>query len=297
MILQLSHLISALAALTWPLLALAFLLLFKSEIQNLLNRLSHLKKGKLLGQEIELDNELDKLEVAAEKAQEEALVAIPPVRAKESSEPVPPTTENRVIEESAKSPKAALLLISAELDQKLRRLLAATGWHQNIPTTPFLTAIDRLVDQGSLPEHVRETFKLFREIRNKIVHGHQASDEDIFRAIDSGLVLLKAIDAIPAETNVVYKSDVDLFHDQNCTQLIADAKGLILETTSPGQTKKAFRIFPTTRTHFEKGKRVAWEWNFEKIWGKAWYKDPISESVKSAWDSAAEFIGRHLDDV
>jgi hypothetical protein len=58
-----------------------------------------------------------------------------------------------------------------------------------------------------------------------------------------------------------------------------------------------FRIFPTTRTHFQKGKRVAWEWNMAKVWPAAWYRDPDTGEIKEGWVSAAEFVGRHLDDV
>ena len=43
--------------------------------------------------------------------------------------------------------------------------------------------------------------------------------------------------------------------------------------------------------------RVAWEWSFDNVWSEAWYKDPETNEIKSAWHSAAEFIGRNLDDL
>ena len=94
-----------------------------------------------------------------------------------------------------------------------------------------------------------------------------------------------------------YHPGVDIFIDPLCKTLITNAKGIILETESPGGITKSFRIFPTTRAHFQKGKRVAWEWSFELTWGPTWYKDPNTHEIKKAWDSSTEFIGRHLDEV
>jgi hypothetical protein len=71
----------------------------------------------------------------------------------------------------------------------------------------------------------------------------------------------------------------------------------MLETESPGGTKKTMRIYPSTQTHFQKGKRVAWEWSFQNKWAQAWYRQPDSGEIEKAWDSSAEFVGRHLEDV
>ena len=304
---NLPELISAIADLVWPAVALLFLVMFKKEIGLVLKRLSHIKKGKLLGQEFELGEELSTFKTSAEQIQQEAVVAIPPPLPPDPSAPLQITMvrpdnlvlqtsdEQKILAETGKSPRSALLLISANLEQRLRQLLAATGWHQSIPTKSFATAIDRLIRQGTLPEDIRGAFKLFREIRNKIVHGHVASDEDILSAVDSALVLLRALDAIPTEINVVYQTRIEIFSDAICSERL-EGHGLILEVTPPDRSAPSFRIFPTTRDHFKKGKRVAWEWDFKRNWGPAWYKDS-SGHVKKAWESAAEFIGRHLDDV
>jgi len=73
--------------------------------------------------------------------------------------------------------------------------------------------------------------------------------------------------------------------------------GLLLETTSPGGTSKEHRIFPTTKTTYQKGERVAWEWNLGKKYGQAWYKDPDTGEIKSAWRGSAEFVGRNFDKI
>jgi hypothetical protein len=288
----LAKLIDAVAHLLWPAFAFYFLWLFKPQLTDVLKRLSRVTKWKGLGQEIELDE----LEKATEKAKGE--IVTPQQPEMKLAEPrADQASENEILREAAKSPKAALLLLGSKIQQRLRQLLAATGWQQNIKAEPLLDAIDKLRAQGSLPEHVSGSLKLFLDVRNKLIHGGQATDDDVFRAIDSGLTLLRAIESIPAEVNVVHRTGVRLYSDPECARPVSDAKGVVLETTSPGGTQKSFRIYPTTRTHFQEGKRVAWEWNLGKIWGHAWYRDPETNEVKEAWNSSAEFVGRHLDDV
>jgi hypothetical protein len=189
------------------------------------------------------------------------------------------------------------MLLSAEIDRRLRQLLAATGWQANIRATPLTAAIEKLRAQGSLPEHVLGSVKLFQTVRNRIIHGGEAEEADIVRAIDSGFTLLRVIEAIPAETNAVHRVGVPLYSDPACTKLMPDVKGIILEVTSPGGAQKSLRIFPTTRDHFQVGRRVAWEWDSGRIWPAAWFKDPDAGQPKQAWESSAEFVGRHLDEV
>ncbi len=43
------------------------------------------------------------------------------------------------------------------------------------------------------------------------VHGHTASDDDILRAIDSGVTILRALQAIPHEVNIVYHPGVAIY--------------------------------------------------------------------------------------
>lgn len=295
-----AKLISAIAQLLWSLFGFYFLFSFRQEIASILKRLSHATKVKAPG----IDIELDQLEESAEKAvQEVVLPALPTprqpttrLRQVEAAPTPEESAESPILREAAKSPKAALLILGSEIQKRLRQLLAATNWQQNIKTEPLSEAIDKLRSQGSLPEHVTGSLKLFLDVRNKLIHD-EANDDEIFRAIDSGLTLLRAISSIPIEVNVVYQSGVPVYSDSACTQRITDAAGLILETTSPGGMQTSYRIFPTTRTHYQKGKRVAWDWNMEKQWGPAWYRDSTTNEIKQAWGGSAEFIGRHLDDV
>jgi hypothetical protein len=182
------------------------------------------------------------------------------------------------------------------LERQTRQDLAVRGLLKGRRHVAITEALRELHQYG-FPPNLAGSVKLFLDVRNRIVHDVTATDADALSALDSGLTILRALDALPKETNVVYHPGVDIFSDQSCVTRIADAKGIILETTSPGGVIKTFRIFPTMQSDFQKGKTVAWEWNMQKTWGKAWYRDPDTEIIERGWDSSAEFTGRHLDEV
>lgn len=291
---QFADLIRAIAALLWPLFAFYALYRFGPDIKNLAARL---KKGKLLGQEIELGESLDRLDrtasaVASEVAAVPQLKFGPPADGPDEGEVV-----QRVLAAATQSPKAALLLLASEIEKQLRQLLASLGLLKGRKNLPPQRAFAELDEWGGLPKHVAASVKLFWDVRNRLVHGHTASDDDILRAIDSGVTILRALQTIPHEVNIVYHPGVAIYTDAECRNLVEDARGVILETVSPGGVTKTRRIFPTTRTHFKKGVRVAWEWSDERRFGQAWYHDPDTGQIQDAWGGSMEFIGRPLEEV
>lgn len=121
---QFADLIRAVAALLWPLFAFYALYRFGPDIKSLAARL---KKGKLLGQEIELGESLDRLDrtasaVASEVAAVPQLNSGPPADEPDEGEVV-----QRVLAAATQSPKAALLLLASEIEKQLRQLLASLG--------------------------------------------------------------------------------------------------------------------------------------------------------------------------
>ena len=292
---DIAELLKAIAALLWPLAALFALYIFKPQLRDLLVRL---KRGKLLGQEIELNESLARLDATA-IAVESEVASLPPTETQLSiiHKRQEPDMISHVLSLSAQSPKASLLVLASEMERELRQLLASMGLLSGTRNIPFQQAIDILNERGGLPRHVSSSVKLFRDVRNRLVHGIETNPNDILRAIDSGVTILRALQAIPHETNIVYHPGVPIFHDAKGKELIDGAKGVILQIESPSGTSKMFHIFPTTRTHFQKGKKVAWEWSSERLFGEAWYQDPDTNEIKHAWTSSMEFIGRHLEDV
>lgn len=292
---QIAPVLQAVAALGWVCFAFVALLLFKSELTQALGRLS---EGELFGQKFKLGNDLERLEISVAATEREA-------QETPSGQHQSPVTEEgeevdvlvaTILRQAAKSPKVALILLAAELEKAARHALARRGLLGGRSFVPTIQALSELQQYG-FPPNMSGSLRLFNEIRNKIVHGVSATDDDALRALDSGITILRAVAALPNETKVVHSVGVDLFSDANCKDPIVGAKGVVLETTSPGGVTKTLQIFPSTRTHFQKGKEVAWEWDLDRIWPATWYRDLDTAETKKAWDSSGEFVGRHLDDI
>ena len=289
-------LLQAIAAILWPVFAFTTLFFFRSQIVDITKRL---KKGKLLGQEIELGESLDKLSKAVESVQSEVAVLSGPPSPDKTAEDqaIEQDIVRQIVREAAQSPKAALIILASEIERLAREVLATTGNLRGRRFVPIQKAIAELHQSYGLPSHVPSSLRHFWDVRNRLIHGGQGSDEDILRAIDSGISILRALQAMPRETNIVYNPCVAVFADRELTTLMPQVHGVILETQSPGGVSKSLRIFPTSQEHFEKGKHVSWEWNMDLVVGPAWYREPDSGDIKEAWYSSAEFVGRHLDDL
>jgi hypothetical protein len=138
-----------------------------------------------------------------------------------------------------------------------------------------------------LPPHVYDALRHFSYVRNRIVHGEsgQATRDEIIRAIDSGLTILRALDAVPRQKNIVHHPGVSVYSDEDCTHVREGVRGLILESTSPGGAIKTINVYPTTRGGYQKGRQVTWEWNPDPnvYWGLSWYRDPTTDDIKAAW--------------
>ncbi|WP_440905657.1 hypothetical protein ACMZOO_04985 [Catenovulum sp. SX2] len=294
---EISELLKAIATLLWPIFAFASLFVFKKQIAEAILRF---KKGKLLGQEIELNDSLENLQRSASKLSEE-VSAIPTSDAGSSarinSEKDDESIIKVIIHEAVRSPKAALILLATEIEKESRQILASIGLLKSRKNINVRQAISELDSHYGLPKHISSSLRLFWETRSKIIHGGETRERDILSALDSGVSILKSLHALPKETNWVHYPDVEIYSDPECRALITKGKGVILKSTSSSGANIFYRIFPTTQTHFQKGKKVAWEWSFDNTWSDAWYKDPETSEIKLAWNSSAEFIGRHLDEL
>jgi hypothetical protein len=291
-----ASLIQAIAALLWPLFAFTALFVFRSQIADIARRL---KKGKLFGQEVELEESLDRLTRSAESATSEVAALLPAPATERSTEQVEgeEVVVRRILSEAARSPKAALISLSSELERLAREVLATTGHLNGRRVVPVQQAITELHHTYGLPSHVPSSLEHFWDVRNRVVHRGEGTNEDILRAIDSGVSILRALQAMPRETHVVCDPDVRLFGDEELKHQIEHVHGVLLEALSPGGASRSLRIYPSTRTHFARGKRVSWEWNMGVVVGPAWYRDAATGTSKQAWHSSAEFVGRHLDEL
>ena len=296
----LTELLMSVAALLWPLLVFWTLFTFRTEIAAAMARIS---SAKILGNEIELDTQLEKLGEAVDQASNE-VEALPrdlsPALQKSSSNATatePQDAIAKIHEAASQSPKIALLMLETEMEREAKKILASIGKLSEQKTLSFVRLIDRLDSHYGLPRYVLSSLRLFASIRNKIVHSKTASEEDVITAIDSGVMIYRALQSLPHERNWVHHVDVPLYSDDKCLLEIPEVKGIILKTESSGGTTTSYRIFPSTRSHFRIGKQVSWDWDFTRTWDEVWYKDPDSNLISQAWSSSGEFIGRHLDDL
>lgn len=207
------------------------------------------------------------------------------------------TIVGQVLEATSRSPKLGLMLLAAELEAATRQLLAGSGWGNTGEYGTLQAGVNHLVDLGVLPKSLPSAVDLFRSVRNEVVHGHQTPKDDaIIRAVDSGLAILAAINAVPRERHVVDAIDVIMFRDADCTTPIDDCRGLRLRNVSPSGLEVRHQIFPTTRTWYQPGREVTWQWNAERQWGPAWYRDE-SSVIHQGWVGSMEFVGRDLEEV
>jgi hypothetical protein len=274
-----------------------------------------MRRGKIPGAEFEFDKPLDALERSAEKA-EESTSPSPVVYEKTGGisagthvgsadagrgeehatvEVVRPSEKDIEDEIGAilasGSPKGALVILAAEIERAARHVLASSQDPANWEHQPFWQTLNRL----DLSPPVRDAVGEFREVRNRIVHGRGATDDEVIRAIDSGLRILRAVEAIPYELHLVFEPRVAIFADAQ-GEVERSVHGVMLESRTPGR-ENTYRVYPTAKTDFEKGKAVTWEWTFERTWPESWYCDPRTDTIEYAWTSSAEFAGRHMEDV
>ena len=294
---NLAALLKALASVSWPAFAFtALFFLFRQEIKGAIGRIRY---GKILGQEFELSDDLRQLHALADATAAETDISpadVDSIASKFETEKLDSMVDD-ILSRTTESPKLALIMLAAEIDKAVREAIATRGLLRGRQSVPTPDAI-RELEQYGFPPNLSGSLRLFREVRSRIVHGHEATDDAILQAIDSGITILKAVNALPSERNVIYHPGVDIYSDEACLKKAMPAgKGVILETTSPDGARKSFRIFPTTKASYQKGKEVSWEWNMGEVWQACWYKDPDTGKSKPAWNASAEFVGRHLDDL
>ena len=99
-----------------------------------------------------------------------------------------------VLREANLSPRLGLMLLSAKIERAARELAAADTSLPGLTGPRSLTIIVRQLVAGErLPQEAAEALYLFTRVRNRIVHGHDADDDEVVRAIDSGTRLLRLL--------------------------------------------------------------------------------------------------------
>jgi hypothetical protein len=288
--------LSALAALAWPIVVGGAIWIFRKQFGDILTQLARLfarmKRWKGLGQEVELEKQLDDLEAATAVAVEDVARIPNPV-------PVPlnakvPDAIAEIFEVARSSPKLALIRLAQEIEAEVEEIMASTGWGPANRIAGLRASLAYLKSINVLPQTVAGSIDAFYKVRNQVVHSRATTDAEALRALDSGITLLRGLRAIPRSPHIVEETGIPIFADaQLRTQL--NGWGVLIKSTSPGGLHETLQLYPTTRAHFVKGRHVAREFNSGATWPEAWYRDPTTGESQHAWASSMEFIGRLLD--
>jgi hypothetical protein len=193
---DLADLISAFASLAWPLATVAIVNWFRPEIRAVLVRL---RKGKFLGTEFELDELQAKTEVAEAKipiVSGTLSATLGEVRLEATGTVGPGSAQDEieeVLREAGRSPRLGLMLLSAKMERAARDRAEEAGLNMRSAPVSLRNLIHSLVQAKQLPEEAGDALNLFNQVRNRIIHGHDAGDDEIARAIDSGTRLLRLL--------------------------------------------------------------------------------------------------------
>ncbi len=194
--------------------------------------------------------------------------------------------------------KAELLALSPVIERDMRTFMAATGFHNRVKATaPLSERVDAISETWPLTASFRDSVRSFSRVREQVNHGFDVSEAEIDRAIVSGQLIQKTLSALMREKKIVIDPAVTLYSDKEGRKPISGVWGLLLENTSAdGTAKKSYQIFPISRTDYQVGDEVTWDWDLSRVYGEAWYRDPGGE-IAHAWEQAAEFVGRPLSSV
>jgi len=283
-----NQLIVAISQLLWPILIFLLTLLFRKEISGILKRL---KKGKIFGQEVELDIEISEFKNITKRASE----SIPQEdkKLKDADDEV-----KLIFSISSEDPKIGIILLSREIEKELIKITASMGLLNDFQNKSARQAFKLLEERNYITKSVLGSVKIFWDLRNQIIHGKNIEDErQLIQVLDIGVTLLNTLKALPHAKHIVFKSNLELFSDDKCKNKRHDVVGLILESFSSGGFDKHIHVLPTRKLDYIVGSEVAWEWNMNNIWNETWYIDSESKEIKTAWSEAAEFVGRPIKEI
>jgi hypothetical protein len=283
-------LIKALTPLAWPLVVVFFGLRYKPEVQSVFQRL---KRGKLLGAEVELGDQIDALEARAVKVVDAVKKELP-ASTITNLEPSRLFIQEEIVKEISKSPLTALLKLYNLIEKRLKILIASSGWlTTDISSLSLPVSIRKLENQKVLPSDLVSIATSFIHLRNKIVHSKESSEDEIVKAINLGLLILEGLNAFANEIHRVKTFPIALYTSESLTQELAGFKGVAIESHALNKIDKHFRVFATDKMDFREGQYVSWEWDHSKSLGLSYYRDPESQQAKR-FDGSLMFIGRDI---
>ena len=284
----------------WPLTLLIALILFRHEVRSILVRL---RRGKIMGQELELSEEAQKIEKqveAAQKTESSSPLAIPAQdKAIELSELESSRDEvRRFLAEATQDKHLALIKIWADIEYELRAHAAARGMHKGFFGHEVTQYVTELTNRGIISKETAESIKTFRTLKNQMIHGRprkSVGERELVAVLDSGLRLLQLLRLMPRAAYIV-EAVVPFYSDPAATVPVEGAHAVVFRrTTADG--RNTYVAVPTTKK-YERGQFLSSEWNPGRSWGPAWYRNIETQEIEKAWEgNFTEFIGKPLEEI
>lgn len=300
-----AELIRAFAALAWPIAAVAFFVLFRRELTSLLSRVLRVK---VPGAELVFENARRKTARAKATLPREPSKA-PPVaheasdkseggrtQAVDDTSSQLPAYKDQVLRDASKSPRGALVRLSLDLDRKSREILVSQGARVAGPTASP-TALRNQLTLLDLSPLLQEANEEFQRLRDLIIEGstwveggwesrfETASQADALRAVELGLEILEALEAIPHVVNYVEAASADTFADAD-GKTLHDFNAVVLRSARQPEGPEELRAFPISGDSgvvLPEGEPVTWEWNTNHLLPEAWYRNPRTNKIEYAW--------------
>lgn len=92
----------------------------------------------------------------------------------------------------------------------------------------------------------------------------------------------------------VVASEVPFYRDEECTDMVEDARLVVLMTLDPEDQIQEYSLVPST-LRYTVGEYVTMNLEKEKLWEDCYYKDPESGEVQKAWRIHVNFVGERID--
>jgi hypothetical protein len=178
-------------AFQWPLVALILGFLFRHQIRNLLVRM---KSGEVFGQKFEISDDVDALRTQVAESGAEDFTPSSHISEEIASTPDREIAaiEREVLEVAGFSPRAAVMLVGAEIEQYLRWLVENAGYHLR-PNASVHEIANRMESEGAIPASTRRSLDEFWRLRNRIVHEFAGNSTENLAVTDIGLSLLRQL--------------------------------------------------------------------------------------------------------
>jgi hypothetical protein len=310
-------LIVALSNYAWPAVVLAAIIIFRKPIATFIGKI---KKLEAFGVKNELEPAVDELQASVsevkdqleEQRQNYTLHAEPgelqivggdanlilikkeehDAKSGEESEQV-----KAVLDDTKESPELGLIRLSALLEKESKEVLGSMGFlPRSTRKISGRSAVLELERRELIPSGTAKSLEQFFTVRNEIVHGKRdVPSRELFRVIDIGIDLFKAIKEIQHETHIVGKVIAPIYEDADQLRPREGVVGItILSSSSPDNY--LMRSFHTTQIdYYSRGDKVAWEWDFSHIFERSWYQDDDGRVVTI--NGSVNFIGRKTEDL